>query len=63
MLETTYLDSVQINHALKNLLNRADNDTDTVTKVTIDTELSGIKMAETTGDKLPVMAKLSPTTL
>ena len=31
-----------------------------VAKATTDTELIGIKMAATTGDKLPLMAKLIP---
>ena len=44
-------------------MKRAETITEKVTNATIVTELSGMRMAETTGDRLPVMAKLSPTTL
>ena len=45
------------------MLKRADIKTDTVTKATMVTELSGIRMADTTGERFPVVAKLNPTTL
>ena len=45
------------------LLNLAETYTANVTNATIETELMGIRMAETMGERFPVTAKLRPTML